>query len=93
MLHNPFNQLRLGVTVSKKVGKSVQRNRVKRLIRESFRQLRTRVKVGYDIVVVGRTPACQLTCQETQNALAHLFQRAAILKGPRHDTHRPDPFL
>ena len=93
VLHNPFNQLRLGVTVSKKVGKSVQRNRVKRLIRESFRHLRTRVKVGYDIVVVGRTPACQLTCQETQNALAHLFQRAAILKGPRHDTHRPNPFL
>ena len=84
VLQNHFNHLRLGITVSKKVGKSVQRNRVKRLIRESFRQLRTQINVDYDIVVVGRTPACRLTCQETQTALAHLFQKAAILK----DAHR-----
>lgn len=89
VLHNHFNHLRLGITVSKKVGKSVQRNRVKRLIRESFRQLRTGVKVGYDIVVVGRTPACRLTCQETQNTLARLFQKAAILNNSRqHNGNR-----
>ena len=81
--YNRSNHLRLGITVSKKVGKSVQRNRVKRLIREAFRQLRAQVKVGYDIVVVGRTPACQLTFQETQNALAQLFQKAAILSRSR----------
>ena len=81
VLHNRFNHLRLGITVSKKVGKSVQRNRVKRLIREAFRHLRAQVKGGYDIVVVGRTPACRLTCQETQEALAQLFQKAAILDG------------
>ena len=86
VLQNHFNHLRLGITVSKKVGKSVQRNRVKRLIRESFRQLRTQINVGYDIVVVGRTPACRLTCQETQNTLAHLFQKAAILN--RHSRNR-----
>ena len=85
MLHNHFDHLRLGITVSKKVGKSVQRNRVKRLIREAFRQLRMQVKVGYDIVVVGRTPACRLTCQETQNALAQLLHRAAILNPRRRD--------
>ncbi|MYB96439.1 ribonuclease P protein component [Candidatus Poribacteria bacterium] len=83
VLRNHFNRLRLGITVSKKVGKSVQRNRVKRLIRESFRELRTQVEVGYDIVVVGRTPACRLACQETQNALAQLFQKAAIFNGSR----------
>ena len=75
-----LNSLRLGITVSKKVGNSVQRNRVKRLIRESFRQLRPHIKIGYDIVVVGRTPASRLKCQEAQDGLAHLFQRAAILK-------------
>ena len=78
--HTHLNSLRLGITVSKKVGNSVQRNRVKRLIRESFRQLRPHIKIGYDIVVVGRTPASRLKCQEAQNGLAHLFQRAAILK-------------
>ena len=79
VLNTDFKVLRLGITVSKKVGKSVQRNRVKRLIRESFCQLRPQMKIGYDIVVVGRTPASQLTCQEARNGLAHLFQRAAIL--------------
>ncbi len=70
--------LRLGITVSKKVGKSVQRNRVKRLIRESFRQLRPELKQGYDIVIVGRTGAARLTCQEVHHGLARLFGKAAI---------------
>ena len=79
--HTRSNDLRLGITASKKVGKSVQRNRVKRLIREAFRQLRPRLKTGYDIVVVGRSPACQLTCHETRNRLCDLFRKASILEG------------
>ena len=79
VFHTHFNSLRLGITVSKKVGKSVQRNRVKRLIRESFRQLRPWIKTEYDIVVVGRAQACPLTCQETTDGLFHLFRKASIL--------------
>ena len=85
VFHTRFDNLRLGITVSKKVGKSVQRNRVKRLIRESFRQLRPRIKVAYDIVVVGRTEACRLTCQEAENGLLSLFRKASILNDPTHD--------
>ena len=85
VLHTHFDKLRLGITVSKKVGKSVQRNRVKRLIRESFRQLRPRIKTEYDIVVVGRTQARQLTCQEAQDGLFHLFRKASVLKNPASD--------
>ena len=76
----PASGARLGITASKKVGKSVQRNRVKRLIREAFRALRPRIHPHYDIVVVGRTPACTLTCQEAQRGLSSIFRRAAILK-------------
>ena len=79
VFHTRFSNLRLGITVSKKVGKSVQRNRVKRLIRESFRQLRPRIKTAYDVVVVGRTEACRLTCQEAENRLLSLFRKASIL--------------
>ena len=85
VFHTHFDNLRLGITVSKKVGKSVQRNRVKRLIRESFRQLRPRIKVAYDIVVVGRTQACRLTCQEAENRLSSLFRKASILNDPTRD--------
>lgn len=48
----PFN--RLGITVTKKTGCAVLRNRVKRLIRESYRLNETKVKPGYDIVIVAR---------------------------------------
>ena len=40
------------------------------------------VVTEYDIVVVGRTQACQLTCQEAKDGLFHLFRRASILKKP-----------
>jgi ribonuclease P protein component len=79
VLHTHFDHLRLGITVTKKVGKSVQRNRVKRLIRESFRHLRPHIQTAYDIVVVGRIPASRLKSQEAQNALYNLFRRASIL--------------
>ncbi|MYK17638.1 ribonuclease P protein component [Candidatus Poribacteria bacterium] len=74
-----FEHSRLGITVSKKVGNSVQRNRVKRLFRDSFRHLCPHLLAAYDIVGVGRTAATRLKCQEAANALCSLFRRASIL--------------
>ncbi len=88
VFHTHLKNPRLGITVSKKVGKSVQRNRVKRLIRESFRQLRPSVKTEYDIVVVGRTQARRLTCQEAKDGLFRLFRKASILNNSASDTLR-----
>lgn len=45
---------RLGISVSKKVGKAVVRNRAKRLIKESFRLNQCEIGLGYDIVFVAR---------------------------------------
>ena len=45
---------RLGISVSKKVGKSVVRSRVTRLIKESYRLTENEIKSGYDIVVIAR---------------------------------------
>ena len=74
-----LGQTRLGITVSKKVGKSVQRNRVKRLIREVFRLLRSDLLPSYDIVVVGRQAACELTASQVEESLYKLFRKAKIL--------------
>ena len=46
--------VRLGITVSKKVGKAHQRNRIKRLIREAFRHSSLRDAKGFDLVVVAK---------------------------------------
>jgi len=51
---------RLGVTVSKKVGKAVVRNRVKRLVKEVFRLREACFVKGYDIVVVARPAVGEL---------------------------------
>jgi ribonuclease P protein component len=48
---------RLGVTVSKKVGGAVLRNRVKRWIRDCYRRRRSQFPAGLDLVVVARPPA------------------------------------
>lgn len=71
---------RLGITASKKVGKSVQRNRVKRLIREAFRSVKLELLPNYDIVVVGRTAACGLSMLQVCDSLSKLFHRASILR-------------
>ena len=56
---NGVNQL--GLTVSKKIGGAVQRNRAKRLMREAYRFLENRVKGGLDVVIVART-RCVYSC-------------------------------
>lgn len=48
---------RLGITVSKKVGNSVKRNKIKRLIREFFRLHKTYFPQGYDIVIAAKKGA------------------------------------
>ena len=48
----PYN--RTAFLASKKVGNSVQRNRAKRLMKESFRQFEDDVKVGYDYIIIAR---------------------------------------
>ncbi|MFW6146954.1 MAG: ribonuclease P protein component [Thermodesulfobacteriota bacterium] len=64
---------RLGITVSKKVGNSVKRNRLKRLIREFFRNHKHQIPTGYDIVIIPlqtiEEPDFSAICEELSNAL------------------------
>ena len=74
---------RLGVTVSKKVGKAVIRNRVKRLVKEICRLKAHRVCSGYDIVVVARPAAGALpregSFKQLDKALEALFYKLRLL--------------
>lgn len=71
---------RIGITASKKCGKSVKRNRIRRLIRESYRMLQNNIEPGYDFVIVARkadekkTP----TFQQIQKEMRFLLKRLHV---------------
>ena len=66
---------RLGVTVSKRVGNAVTRNRMKRLIREFFRKNRQALNGNPDINVIAKPAAARLSAQEVDAALNRLFSK------------------
>lgn len=68
----------LGISVSKKVGKSVVRSRVTRLIKESYRLNEYRVKPGYDIVFIARVSANSASYAEINKALCSLLKRHGL---------------
>lgn len=70
---------RIGISVSKKVGNSVVRHRIKRLIKESFRTHSSEWKAGYDIVVIARKDAKDKDYKKMESALMHLGRYHKIL--------------
>ena len=71
---------RLGISVSKKVGNSVVRHRVTRLVRESYRLHENVFNRGLDIVVVARVGAAEVGYYEIESALLHLAKIHEIVK-------------
>ena len=70
---------RIGISVSKKVGNSVVRHRITRLIRESYRLNEKKFVGGLDIVVIARPGAKERNFFEIESALLHLGRLHMIL--------------
>lgn len=68
---------RLGITVSKRVGNAVVRNRVKRLIREAFRQIE-HLQVASDLVVIAKREANGAPFATIRGELSHLLSRPVV---------------
>ena len=71
---------RLGISVSKKVGYSVVRHHLARLIRENYRLSEELYKEGYDIVVVARVAAKKADYYKVGNSLNRLSEKLGLLK-------------
>ena len=79
VLENQTEGNRLGISVSKKVGNSIVRHRLTRLIRESYRLQEERFQCGYDIVVIARVSAKGKDYHEIEKALLHLAHLHKII--------------
>jgi ribonuclease P protein component len=67
-------QSRLGITVSKRVGNAVKRNRIKRLTREFFRHNRHRQKGTWDINIIAKKQAANLSSAQIFLSFENLFK-------------------
>lgn len=71
---------RVGITVSKKLGKAHIRNRVRRRLREVYRLNESKFQPGWDIVMVARSRAVTAPFDKLTESALHLAQKAGILK-------------
>lgn len=73
--------VRIGISVSKKVAKrAVNRNRVKRVVKEVVRQWIGQLPSGQDVVIIARSTSVELNYWQTKQSLEHLFHKARLLK-------------
>jgi ribonuclease P protein component len=71
---------RIGISVSKKVGNSIVRHRITRLVRESYRLHEDIFNSGLDIVIVARPGAAAVGYKEVESALLHLSKLHKLIK-------------
>ncbi len=69
----------LGITVTKKLGKAVVRNRVRRLIRECYRLRENEMHIGYNMVLVARNRAADADFEKIGRDLSYLLKKSGII--------------
>ncbi len=75
LICNPAGSSRIGLTVSKRVGNAVTRNRIKRLVREHFRVNRNLLNGSWDMNVIARQAAANLSTAQIFASLTRLFEK------------------
>ena len=72
VMKNSTDRNRLGISVSKKVGNSIIRHRVKRLVHENYRLHENMFNSGLNIVIIARKGSDKLDFYQTEKSLMHL---------------------
>ena len=77
-IKNDLGYTRVGYSISKKVGKAVTRNRIRRLIKENLKDIPD-LKDGYDIIFIGRIPSSESDYKEIGKSVRYLFIKSGVL--------------
>lgn len=70
---------RIGLSVGKRIGNAVTRNRIKRYLRQAFHELEDEIKPAIDIVIIARQPTKDLDYHTFKKSVIHLLQRERLL--------------
>ncbi|GIO28214.1 ribonuclease P protein component [Ornithinibacillus bavariensis] len=71
---------RIGLSVGKKIGNAVTRNRIKRYLRQAFHELESDILANYDFVIIARQPTKNMQFFEVKKSLMHLLSKEKLLK-------------
>ena len=78
-IKNNEEKLQIGISISKKVGKAVVRNRLRRLIKENIR-LSENIKNGYSIIFLARVGADDLNFDTMKSSMNHILRKCELLE-------------
>ena len=94
VVRNEHQHARLGLSVGKKLGHAVRRNKIKRIVREAFRQLRWELEAragSVDLVVIPNVREGKYPLAEVMNELPRLVELAAKRQKPKRNKRRRGP--
>lgn len=77
---NKLDESRFGVTITKKIGNAVVRNKIKRRIKEIYRLNLYRIKDGYDLVFIPKKNVVDISYIELESALIHILKISNMFK-------------
>jgi ribonuclease P protein component len=80
---NRRGRSRIGITVTKKVGPAVKRNRIKRIVREYFRLNRHKLVGNWDINLIAKRHIADISSEQTNRSLQNIFERILSHEGHR----------
>lgn len=77
---NGKENTRIGVSITKKIGNAVVRNKLKRRIKSVNQDYITSIKLGYDLVIIPKKNAVGLTFKDLESAVKHIYQISGLLE-------------
>lgn len=81
-----LDQSRFGVVAGRSIGKAVQRNRAKRLLREALRPLIPFIETGWDVILIARYKINEKKLAQIEQAVIELLQRAGLYSKDFNET-------
>ncbi|MBP1994598.1 ribonuclease P protein component [Paenibacillus eucommiae] len=80
-LPQPGNEhFRLGVSVSKKIGNAVVRNRLRRMMKEIVRLKKEQMTPHYDYILIARKPVLEMDFESMEKSIFHVIRKASLVK-------------